>query len=199
MTTTVEMSSILRDEDVRKMIIGAAGRIFQKYGLNRATMEDIAQEAGKAKSTLYYYFSSKEEIFETIVTIEFINLLEAGRAAATEAGSAKEKLRRYIAASLLGMKNAANVCSIARGEIKGKHELLERLRTKFTAMEESIVKEMVTYGAQTNEFTFADAKELDSTVKITVGIIHAMELYLFVEDYDSDQVDLAAKLLANGV
>ncbi|PKN72465.1 MAG: TetR/AcrR family transcriptional regulator, partial [Deltaproteobacteria bacterium HGW-Deltaproteobacteria-10] len=55
-----------KDEEVKQAIKAAAKRVFAKWGLNKTTMEDIAGEAGKGKSTLYYYFKSKEEIFETV-------------------------------------------------------------------------------------------------------------------------------------
>ena len=38
-------------------------------------MEDIAHEAGKGKSTLYYYYKSKDEIFEAMITDEFSNII----------------------------------------------------------------------------------------------------------------------------
>lgn len=43
-------------------IIQAASRVFSKKGLHQARMEDIANEAGVSKATLYLYFSSKEDL-----------------------------------------------------------------------------------------------------------------------------------------
>jgi AcrR family transcriptional regulator len=43
-------------------IIQSASRVFSKKGLHQARMEDIANEAGVSKATLYLYFSSKEDL-----------------------------------------------------------------------------------------------------------------------------------------
>ena len=51
-----------KDDIIRADILRAAEALFQKWGLKKTTMEDIAKEAGKGKSTLYYYFKSKAEI-----------------------------------------------------------------------------------------------------------------------------------------
>ena len=51
-----------KDEIIKAKILEGADKLFQKYGLGKTTMEDIAKDAGKGKSTLYYYFKSKEEI-----------------------------------------------------------------------------------------------------------------------------------------
>lgn len=52
----------------KRAIFDAAIKIFSISGYDGATMDDMAQEAGVAKGTLYYYFKSKEEIFKYIIT-----------------------------------------------------------------------------------------------------------------------------------
>lgn len=51
----------------RQAIIDAAIRIFGRTGFNAAKITDIAAEAGVATGTLYNYFSSKEDIFLSIL------------------------------------------------------------------------------------------------------------------------------------
>jgi len=47
--------------------LDAALDVFHKKGLEGATMDEIAHEAGFGKATLYYYFTSKEEVFCAIM------------------------------------------------------------------------------------------------------------------------------------
>jgi len=51
----------------KNLIFESAIKIFSKSGYRGATMDDIAENAGLAKGTLYYHFASKEEIFNFIV------------------------------------------------------------------------------------------------------------------------------------
>ena len=44
----------------------AAKRVFAQRGFNRATMEDIAQEAELSPGTLYLYFKSKDELYASL-------------------------------------------------------------------------------------------------------------------------------------
>lgn len=56
-----------REKERRKQqIIVAAKRVFSNKGYNRATMEDIAQEAELSPGTLYLYFKNKEELFASL-------------------------------------------------------------------------------------------------------------------------------------
>jgi len=50
----------------RQQIMVAAKRVFSDKGFNKATMEDIAQEAELSPGTLYLYFKNKEELYASL-------------------------------------------------------------------------------------------------------------------------------------
>lgn len=54
--------------DKKMIILKSAEEVFKKFGYSKASMDDIAREAGIAKATTYYYFESKEDIFLGIMT-----------------------------------------------------------------------------------------------------------------------------------
>jgi len=58
---------MVNKEDYRLKIILTASRIFSHYGFRKTTMEEISKALKKGKSSIYYYFGSKEEIFEAII------------------------------------------------------------------------------------------------------------------------------------
>ncbi len=70
----------------------AALKVFSAKGYHRATMSEIALEAGFGKGTLYWYWKSKEELYFALIRQmheEFLQLVEE---AASRPGSALEKL-----------------------------------------------------------------------------------------------------------
>jgi len=50
----------------RQQIIVAAKRVFSDKGFNKATMEDIANEAELSPGTLYLYFKNKDELYASL-------------------------------------------------------------------------------------------------------------------------------------
>lgn len=54
----------------RRQILEGARAVFLEHGFDAASMGDIARGAGVSKGTLYVYFDSKEELFQTIVEEE---------------------------------------------------------------------------------------------------------------------------------
>ena len=43
-------------------ILAGAGRVFARRGYNQSTLEDVANEVGISRATLYYYVGTKEEL-----------------------------------------------------------------------------------------------------------------------------------------
>ena len=56
------MRAIATREDIRDLILDAADRLLARYGYRKMTMEDLAQEVGIGKGTIYLHFPSKEEV-----------------------------------------------------------------------------------------------------------------------------------------
>lgn len=64
--------------DKRMQILDGAEKIFAVKGYAAARVEEIADEAGVAKGTIYLYFPSKEEVFVSLIeerVNELINLV----------------------------------------------------------------------------------------------------------------------------
>jgi AcrR family transcriptional regulator len=55
------------DPERYQRILEAAGRHFYAHGLERASVDAIAADAGVSKMTVYSHFASKEGLFEAVV------------------------------------------------------------------------------------------------------------------------------------
>jgi AcrR family transcriptional regulator len=81
-------------------IITAAAKVFQTKGYHAASVQDIADEVGILKGSLYHHFDSKEELLYLIVKEPISRLYETvGEIVAMDL-PASEKLCRSIAAHL---------------------------------------------------------------------------------------------------
>ena len=83
MTTTV---------DKRRVILDAAVRVFARQGFHTCRVSDIADEAGVAYGLVYHYFSSKEEILDTLFLERWDVMLVAIDEADASQSSPREKL-----------------------------------------------------------------------------------------------------------
>ena len=51
----------------KKLIIDSALSVFNRLGIDKTTMSEIASEAGFGKATLYYYYPSKDDVYSEIM------------------------------------------------------------------------------------------------------------------------------------
>ncbi len=66
-------SKLLSDLRVQE-VQAAALRVISRKGLNGVTMQEIADEAGVAKGTLYLYFRDREDLLERAADHAFSKL-----------------------------------------------------------------------------------------------------------------------------
>jgi TetR/AcrR family fatty acid metabolism transcriptional regulator len=78
--------------DKRRIILEAAVRVFARQGFHTCRVSDIADEAGVAYGLVYHYFSSKEEILDTLFLERWDVMLEAISEVDASPRSPREKL-----------------------------------------------------------------------------------------------------------
>jgi TetR/AcrR family transcriptional regulator, fatty acid metabolism regulator protein len=76
----------------RRVILDAAVRVFARQGFHTCRVSDIADEAGVAYGLVYHYFSSKEEILDTLFLERWDVMLAAIAEADASDRSPREKL-----------------------------------------------------------------------------------------------------------
>ena len=110
--------NLTKDEIVKKEILENAQKLFQQFGLKKTTMDEIAEACGKAKSTLYHYFKSKEEVFDAVLNAELRSLRIIVKNKVDKIGSVKEKVITYFITYHNEVVSRANLYRIV------KHKLL---------------------------------------------------------------------------
>jgi AcrR family transcriptional regulator len=104
-------------EEKRQLILDAAVRVFARRGFHTSRVGDIAEEAGVAHGLLYHYFSSKDEVLETVFRENWSRLLE--RFAEVEAADepADEKLVGLVKILLRTWRNDPDLVTVMVREV----------------------------------------------------------------------------------
>ena len=85
-------------DDLKNRILVNTIKVFNKKGL-KLTMDDVAEQMGISKKTIYKYFNSKEEIFDQIVDYIFDGIKARENEILNEEGlSIDERTRKLLAA-----------------------------------------------------------------------------------------------------
>jgi len=114
-------------EEKRRTILDAAVRVFARKGFHTSRVGDIAEEAGVAHGLLYHYFSSKDEVLETIFREHWTALLERVHAAEQTGDDPVEQLRGITEAMFHSWLTEPDVVRVVIREIARTEEISEHV------------------------------------------------------------------------
>jgi len=80
----------------KQSILEGALKVFKIHGIEKTTMDEIANESGFGKATLYYYFASKDEVFIAIMENGWKKLWEGIESRIVEELSPRKKFMGII-------------------------------------------------------------------------------------------------------
>jgi len=96
----------------KNQILDAAMVVFARSGFHEARMDDIVQESGLSKGTLYWYFKSKEEIITAISQRLFATDIESVESLLNAEGTVSERLQQLIRDRVQGLQEMSDVVAI---------------------------------------------------------------------------------------
>ncbi len=165
-------------KDTRLAIIKAAQDIFAKFGFRKTTVDDIARAAHKVKSTIYQYFESKEEIFQTIVEKESQILKEETKKAIKAQDNPKKKLLTYVITRMRVLKDLSNFYNALKDEYLEHFVFIEKIRKKYLEDEINTIKNILRAGVDQGTFVIND---LELTACMIVIALKGLEYPLIEE------------------
>ncbi|MDO9510424.1 MAG: TetR/AcrR family transcriptional regulator [Bacteroidales bacterium] len=177
-------------DDTRERIVTAARELFARFGYRKTTIDDIAQAHGKAKSSVYYYFKGKEDIFEAVIESEARILRQKlSEVLREERNDPMEQLSRYVRVRMGSIQEMASFYSMMKDEYLSTLQFIHKTREKYYLKEISTLETIIKHGI--NKGVFEDKNPHSAAMAILTSI-HGMEHPLFLGYLQSR--DLKARL-----
>jgi AcrR family transcriptional regulator len=193
---------ILKDEKIVQSILEAARILFSRYGLKKTTMDDVGKAVGKGKSTLYYYFPGKTELFEAVVLDELKNLIRNIRLAINAETTSTGKLKAFLLTRLKLKEKLQNLSQVVYDDIFDNYKEICRLKTEFESTQVEIIREIVSGGIQAGEFREMPADEVGFFSKWTAAAFRGLELPVSTSPImfaDQDSCDKIVDFILSGI
>ncbi len=159
------MRAIATREDIRDLILDATDRLLARYGYRKMTMEDLAQEVGIGKGTIYLHFPSKEEVVLSHVD-RIVELLKGQLSAiARRGGSPATRLREMLLTRVLFRFDSVQHYTESLSDLLAalRPGLLTRRRRHFEE-ESQIVADVLREGKREGLFELRDAASTARTL-----------------------------------
>lgn len=182
-----EIVTYMVDKDeFRQRIIITAGQIFSRYGFRKTTMEEIARALKKGKSSIYYYYSGKEEIFEAVVLHEANTLRNQLTTAIKSVDSPIDKLRSYVYVRMKAFEKLSNYYNAIFDRHLDHFEFIEKVREKYDREELAILRLILYNGARRGYFR---SNNSEFTAMAVQTALKGLEVPLFWKRRQSSDIE----------
>ncbi|MDD2633996.1 MAG: TetR/AcrR family transcriptional regulator [Bacteroidales bacterium] len=188
-----------KHDQIKQRLINSARIIFVKFGFDKTTMNEIAIEARKGKSSLYYYFSSKEEIFQAVVEYEAEILKNKLFASLTSIDDAAEQLRIYVVARFKGIKDLGNLYNALRNDLLNHLDFIKNVRQRYDDMELQKLCKILETGNHQNIFNINDVPTAAETILMTIKAVELPLLLDYEADVFEDRLNSLLDIFFNGL
>lgn len=164
-----------RDRELRRQdILAAAETIFAAHGYHEAAVEKIAEEAGYAAGTVYRYFESKKDLYQTLLAEKAGESLQRASEMAAGRGPVITRLLGVVRGELDFIRRHESFLRVLVAEVMSSSGDLTAECVKHRQSYLAIIRRLLKEGIRQQEF-----REMD--VELTAVLIGRIGEVLYHE------------------
>ncbi|UCH13591.1 MAG: helix-turn-helix transcriptional regulator [Bacteroidales bacterium] len=169
----------MSETDIKNLIVESATKFFSKYGFHKTTMDEIAKHIHKAKGVLYYYFKSKEELFNEVLKQELSNVKTELSKIINSGKDYLTIIKNYFLTRLKLLSTAVNYHETLKADFFEKYHFVKDVRDEFAEFEYTQLTLLFRKG---NSEGRLDIKNVKSTVNMVMMLLKSIELPLYLQN-----------------
>jgi len=200
-SVTKEPTAQTKSERTRERLLAAAATTLSRLGYAGMRLVDVGEEAGVQAPAIYYYWQSREQLIEEVITVGTVRLREFVKAALADAPSDASALDRIDIAVEAHLRQLMSESAFAHAVIRNIGQVPDSIRTQ------QIVEERAY--ARIWKKLFADAKssgelrselEPDVAQLLIIGLLNwATEWYSPKRSSLDEVVATAQSIVRHGI
>lgn len=163
------------EDKVREEIINAAEKVFETYGFSRVSMQDISKGSGKGRTTLYYYFGSKMEVFDAVSERISGHILELCRGVVNPEASFATNVENFHKMKLQEVKLLSKRLRLVFEDLKQDPAmLLSKIRLQLNE-ETALIHQVIRWAIERKEIADMDSANSQFLAQIIVTAFKSFE------------------------
>lgn len=182
------------NDEVREQVVRAARLVFARFGFKKTALDDIARESRKGKSTIYYYFKSKDEIFKAVIDAEAEIRKQSIKEQISRISDSKQKLKTYIYVRMQTLKMVVNYYEAIKNDLLDNLYFVNNFRIEHFEDEIMQIKKMLLEGIEKGEFSIANP---ELTAKTIVTILQGFEVPLIIKNLSDKEIQKSVDEMLN--
>jgi len=181
-------------DEVREQLVQAARQVFARYGYKKNALDDISKEASKGKSTIYYYFKSKDDIFKAVIDAEAEIRAKTIDDQISVIEDPQLKLKTYIYVRMLTLKKVGNYYEAIKNDLLDNLYFVNNLRNNHFDAEINLVKNLLLEGVEKGVYTIQNP---ELTAKTIVTLLQGFEVPLILKNLSDEELQKSVDEMLN--
>ncbi len=181
------MSTLLQEDILRDQILQAALQLYQKLGLRKVTMDDVAKAIGKSRSTLYYSYKNRDDIFEAVMDALIREVTGEIGAAMHKAVTLRGQLRAFCLTKVKTSEDrrpffTAIEAGMSADEMSHHTRTISNIHKRLMRAEGGLLKAALAKGISAGEIRPLKPKEQELLIFILLSGIRGIRRELLQEE-----------------
>ena len=163
----------------REQVLQTTLELITELGFHATPMALIIEKSGVAAGTIYYYFKSKEELFNEVLKQE-VGAVKAELSKIVN--SDKDSLitlKDYMLTRLKLLHKAVNYHETLKADFFDRYHFVKDVRDDFTEFERTQLTIILKKGKKEG---YLDVKNINSAVNIIMMVVNGIEIPLFLQN-----------------
>lgn len=191
----------IQEDILPEQILQAAMQLYQKHGLKKVTMDDVSKVIGKSRSSIYYYYKSKDEIFEAVLEMLVADVINEISTAVDKVSTLEEKIRAFCLSKVKTSEDKkALFVALEAGmdaEEMSKHaSVMITIHKLLMKQEAALLKKVLSANTKKGNIRTLKPKEQDTFIFIIQSGIRGIKREM-QHDNDFSKLDTTVDILAN--
>jgi TetR/AcrR family transcriptional regulator len=141
------------------LILDAARKRFAYYGFSKVTMDEIAADIGLGKASLYYYFPTKENLFEEVIKQEKNQFMVDIQSMIAKKIAPSDMLRQYAQRRIQHFRELANLRALQFQQSPETKASFLQLFKEFQKQETGLLEQILMMGKANGEFSLSNTQQ----------------------------------------
>lgn len=187
-----------RGNEKRRLLVEAVREVIQRIGPRKTTLEDIAEQARVSRSTVYYHFPNKGEMFRAVIDHEISALQDELAGAVRPDASPDECLRLYVRTRAGLVRRLLTLYQVTT-DMAGEYMAMARSRVDdFHEAERGLLAGLLRAGRDSGRFALRDPDLLASALQATLQGLFDLTFYEG-RDVPEEELDALVRTLIRGI
>jgi AcrR family transcriptional regulator len=172
------------------LIIEAAQKRFGLYGVEKTSMQEIANDIKLSKASIYYYFPDKESLYRAVVEKEQVEFISKISERILRIREPDQLLREYVNARLSYFRTLLNLSRLRLEAYSDLKPVFRETMKVFKEKEKEIVKNIFEKGIRMGIFSIEDTDHtatlfLDLLKGLRISVVNDKKMLIIdQEEYD---------------